>query len=68
MDKSLLYTGTQVNYCVVCPRKLWLFSYDFDMEHTSELVEVGRLIHEASLSHLLQKCRISAARALLIGP
>jgi len=48
MDKSPVFTGTQVNYCIVCPRKLWLFSHDLDMEHTSELVELGKLIHEAS--------------------
>lgn len=43
-----LFTGTQVNYSLVCPRKLWLFSKDLDMEHTSEYVELGRMIHESS--------------------
>lgn len=45
-----LFTGTQVNYSLVCPRKLWLFSKDLDMEHTSEYVELGRLIHESSFT------------------
>lgn len=45
---SLSYTGTQVNYFIVCPRKLWLFSHDVTMEHTSELVELGQLLHESS--------------------
>ncbi len=45
---SLSYTGTQVNYYLVCPRKLWLFSHDVTMEHTSELVELGQLLHETS--------------------
>ncbi len=48
MTSSPLFTGTQVNYSLVCPRKLWLFSKDLDMEHTSEYVELGRLIHESS--------------------
>lgn len=48
MTSSPLFTGTQVNYSLVCPRKLWLFSRDLDMEHTSEYVELGRLIHESS--------------------
>ena len=45
---SLSYTGTQVNYFIICPRKLWLFSHDVTMEHTSELVELGQLVHESS--------------------
>jgi CRISPR-associated exonuclease Cas4 len=48
MSANPLFTGTQVNYSLVCPRKLWLFSKDLDMEHTSEYVELGRLIHESS--------------------
>lgn len=48
LASQLDYTGTQVNYFIVCPRKLWLFSHDVTMEHTSELVELGQLIHEAS--------------------
>lgn len=47
---SPIFTGTQVNYCLVCPRKLWLFSKDLDMEHTSEYVELGRFIHESSFA------------------
>lgn len=48
MDKSLVYTGTQVNYCFVCKRKLWLFSHAISMEHTSDVVSSGKLIHETS--------------------
>jgi CRISPR-associated exonuclease Cas4 len=48
VGSSPTYTGTQVNYFVVCPRKLWLFSHDVTMEHTSQLVELGQLLHESS--------------------
>lgn len=41
-----LYTGTQVNYYLVCQRKLWLFSHQIEMERNSEAVELGKLIHE----------------------
>lgn len=41
-------TGTHVNYYFVCMRKLWLFANSIQMEHTSELVDMGRLIHETS--------------------
>jgi CRISPR-associated exonuclease Cas4 len=39
---ELAYTGTQVNYHLVCKRKLWLFSRSFEMEHSSDLVLLGR--------------------------
>ena len=39
-------TGTHFNYFFICHRKLWLFSQGIQMEHTSDLVYEGRLIHE----------------------
>ncbi|SFK85941.1 CRISPR-associated exonuclease, Cas4 family [Porphyromonadaceae bacterium KH3CP3RA] len=39
-------TGTHFNYYQVCKRKLWLFANGINMEHTSDLVYDGRLIHE----------------------
>ena len=47
---ELTYTGTQVNYHFVCKRKLWLFSRNFEMERSSDLVLLGRLLHETSYS------------------
>ena len=41
-------TGTHFNYYYVCPRKLWLFANGINMEHTSDLVAEGKLIHEVS--------------------
>ena len=41
-------TGTQFNYYQICHRKLWLFSNGINMEHTSDLVYEGKLIHETS--------------------
>ncbi len=41
-------TGTHFNYYYVCPRKLWLFANGINMEHTSDLVYEGKLIHENS--------------------
>ncbi len=45
---ELAFTGTQVNYYFVCKRKLWLFSHDLQMERTSDLVDLGKLLHETS--------------------
>lgn len=39
-------TGTQINYLQICHRKLWLFSHNIQMEHTSNLVAEGKQIEE----------------------
>jgi len=41
-------TGTMVNYLVVCPRKLWLFSNGVGMEFRDELVSLGKLVDKTS--------------------
>lgn len=41
-------TGTELNYYHLCRRKLWLFANGISMEHTSELVYEGKLIHGES--------------------
>ena len=41
-------TGTHFNYYQICKRKLWLFANGISMEHTSDLVHAGKLIHEES--------------------
>jgi len=41
-------TGTHINYYHLCQRKLWLFANGLNMEHTSDLVAEGKLIHEHS--------------------
>lgn len=41
-------TGTHFNYYFICHRKLWLFSNGIQMEHTSDLVLEGKLIHETT--------------------
>lgn len=41
-------TGVMVYYYFICKRKLWYFKNDVNMEHTSELVGMGKLIDESS--------------------
>ena len=48
-------TGTHINYYQICHRKLWLFANSIQMEHTSDLVYEGRLIHETSYSRRSEK-------------
>jgi CRISPR-associated exonuclease Cas4 len=41
-------SGTHFNYYYVCKRKLWLYANGVQMEHTSDAVEEGKLIHETA--------------------
>ncbi|SEM48427.1 CRISPR-associated exonuclease, Cas4 family [Chitinophaga rupis] len=41
-------TATHINYYHVCHRKLWLFTNGINMEHTSDTVYDGKLLHETS--------------------
>lgn len=43
---KLRYKGTQVAYAIICERKLWLFSKDIGLEHTSEQVNLGKVLDE----------------------
>ena len=45
---ALRVTGTQVNYYVLCPRKLWWFSHGMEQERDYGNVELGRMLHEQS--------------------
>ncbi len=51
-------TGTEINYLFVCPRKLWFFQNHIEMEHTSDLVSMGQLLHEQSYSREKRKERL----------
>lgn len=48
LDQKAIFTGTQVNYYVICPTKLWLFSHFITMEHNSDSVKLGKLLQEYS--------------------
>ncbi len=48
-------TGTAINYLYVCTRKLWLYQHHLDMEHTSESVALGQLLHEETYAREKRK-------------
>lgn len=50
MVENIRLTGLQVNYYFVCKRKLWLFSKNIEMEKSSDLVAMGKLIDEHTYS------------------
>ncbi|UIR57325.1 CRISPR-associated protein Cas4 [Sphingobacterium sp. SRCM116780] len=40
--------ATHINYYQICKRKLWFFTNGINMEHTSDIVYDGKLLHENS--------------------
>lgn len=50
-------TATHINYYHICHRKLWLFSNGINMEHTSDIVADGKLLHETSYQQRAEKYR-----------
>ena len=43
-------TGIMVYYYFICERRLWYFINEINMEQTSELVSIGKLLDETSYS------------------
>jgi len=41
-------TGTQINFYFHCKRQLWFFSHNINTEQESDLVYLGKVIHETS--------------------
>jgi len=61
-----IITGTQVAYYNICHRKLWLFSKNISMEHTSELVDIGKIIHESSYSRKRKEIELGGIKVDLL--
>ena len=53
--EELKTNGIKVNYCVVCPRKLWLYVKGLRMEPLSERVALGRLLHQDAYSWISRR-------------
>lgn len=50
-------TATHINYYQICRRKLWLFANGINMEHNSDIVADGKLLHETSYPQRAEKYR-----------
>jgi len=50
--ETLKVGGTEVNYFIVCPRKLWLYAHRLDLERSSDQVSLGALLHETAYPRL----------------
>jgi len=62
MREALSFTGTQVNYYFVCKRKLWFFSRGLEMEETSDLVLLGKLLHERGYARRLKEVQVGRVK------
>jgi len=58
LSRDLSFTGIQVNYYFVCRRKLWLFSHYLHLEADSDLVLLGKLLHETGYARKLKEVSI----------
>jgi CRISPR-associated exonuclease Cas4 len=52
LDQKAIFTGTQINYYIICPTKLWLFSYFTTMEQNSDIVALGKILQEKYYPHV----------------
>ncbi len=52
---NMFLTATHINYYHICHRKLWLFANGITMEHTSDTVYDGKLLHETSYPQRAEK-------------
>jgi CRISPR-associated exonuclease Cas4 len=50
--KETFFTGVQVNYFIHCKTQLWYFSHYLTQEHESELVMLGKILHEIAFKNV----------------
>lgn len=43
-------TGTEINYYFTCKTQLWLFAHNISMEQNSDIVSLGKQLHEKTYS------------------
>lgn len=60
--QGLVFTGSQVNYFFVCWRKLWFFSRYLDLEADSDLVLLGKLLHETGYPRKFKEVSIGRVK------
>ena len=58
------FTGTEVGYYFVCPKKLWWFAHGLTMEQESDRVTLGRLVHRESYGRKKKELNIDDRIAL----
>ncbi len=62
VQSNLSFTGTEINYYFVCIRKLWFFSHNLMLEADSDLVLLGKLLHEEGYSRKFKEVSIGRVK------
>jgi CRISPR-associated exonuclease Cas4 len=57
-----MLNGTQISYYFYCRRRLWYFSHNLFMEHESDTVSMGKLIHETSYDREKKEIELDAIK------
>lgn len=52
------FTGTEVGYYFICPKKLWWFAHGVTMEQGSDRVALGRVVHAESYARRKKELNI----------
>ncbi len=55
MYNDVKTNGMMIHYFYICHRKLWLFYNKISMEHNSEMVAMGKLLHDYSFGAFEEK-------------
>lgn len=58
------FTGTEINYLHVCPRKLWLFRHGLRPEAENDFVQLGRLLNDTAFSRATKEIPIGEVGVL----
>jgi len=59
-------TGTEINYFFICKTKLWLFSKFQTMEHSSDIINDGKIIHESVHKRMIKEVNLPGMKIDLI--
>ena len=59
--------GLEVNYFLVCKRKLWLYARHIQQETSHDRVELGRFVHEESYKRLKKEIEIGSIKIDLLN-
>ncbi len=64
LSQKAIFTGTQVNYFVICKTKLWYLSHFLHREQESDLVVLGKILQEASYGNVKKDVMIDSKIAI----
>jgi len=64
ISQKAIFTGTQVNYFMVCKTKLWYFSRFLQREQESDLVALGKILQDISYGDIKKDVIIDSKVAI----